>query len=480
MEAVKEFIYPDAYSWRPYASPNNIAIPKSLNGKQYYFIIDPWTQHWIIGDKNILQLTQHMDGKTRMSEIIRRSSSCDDSEYPENGFYGLAQMLLEQQIIYNNELEHRKSGYPVYNKTDMTGFHLEITNACNMTCEHCYVSSGKKLPGELTLEEFKKTIDMLEPFSGKKIAISGGEPAASKDCIAIVEYCAITCGHDVDLYTNGKKFPRRIAERVVAINKLNQGRIRIQISLEGAVKETNDLVRGQGSFDYAMETLKMFKELGLNRHLVIFTCLTKFNIAEAKDLVKLAEHFDAELLVFSQWQRQGNAKNTPWANISPTVEQWIELGEYLLTYNNPRLKVLGNFYGDLNNNDIGRFSLDGRLFPKHLYAYNSFPRITPQGGVFADQLWVDPDWELGNVVNTTLDDCFNTPKFYQQLEDMNNRLKNISECKQCVWKELCKCGSPGHTYAEYGHMNEKDLFCDSRKYWFNKYVDYHWEKAVGK
>lgn len=478
MEAIAlngtETAYPaEWYRWRPFVGRALLVIPKSYKGRQYACIIDPWTQHWVVAEPYVAELARHLDGKTSAAEAASRAASNQDVEQPCDGYAAVFDGLLQNGLLYENALHHRRSGHPVYNKTELTGFHLEITNACNMSCEHCYVSSGKRLPDELKLEQFKAAIDMLEPFSGKRIAISGGEPVASRDCLAIVEYCAMTCGHDVDLYTNGKRFPKRIAERIVEINRMGLGTVRLQLSLEGATAEVNDRVRGKGSFDHAMETLAYFESLGLNRKLVIFVCLTAFNIHHVDALIRLAERFDVEMLVFSQWQRQGNAKDTPWAEIAPSTAQWVEVGEKIARYHNPRMKIYGNFYGDLNNNEIGRFSLDGPIFPKHLYAYNAFPRITPEGNILADQLWVDPDWFLGNVVRDDLDACFDSPKFHQQLADMRARVAHIPECQACTWRDLCMGGSPGHTYAEYGHMNEKDLFCDSRKYWFERYLDHN-------
>jgi radical SAM protein with 4Fe4S-binding SPASM domain len=185
------------------------------------------------------------------------------------------------------------------------------------------------------------------------------------------------------------------------------------------------------------------------------------------------------MLVFSQWQKQGNASSTPWSLIAPTLEEWVTVGEKLLNYNNPRLQVFGNFYGDLHNTSCGSFSLDDALFPKHLYFYNAFPRITPQGKIFADQLWVDPEWIIGDVQTNTLDKCFESPKFHEQLELMRKRAQNIDKCQSCEWRSLCEGGSPGHTYAEYGHMNEKDLFCDARIYWFNRFVEHKIKQTCG-
>ncbi len=70
-----------------------------------------------------------------------------------------------------------------------------------------------------------------------------------------------------------------------------------------------------------------------------------------------------------------------------------------------------------------RFSLDG-LFPKHKYFFNAFPRISPDGDIWADQLWVDKAWVLGNVRTISLDRCFESARFHEAIgghEDQNHR-----------------------------------------------------------
>jgi radical SAM protein with 4Fe4S-binding SPASM domain len=472
------FIPEVAYSWRPFANPEMIYKNVEEKGQSFVFIIDPWTQRWIIAQEPVIAFLRSCDGCTRLSEIIRTLSNDQTLPFTKGGFAALAEELANNGLIFANKVEHQRNGQEVYNSCEPVGLHLEITNACNMTCSHCYVASGKKLPFEMSFNEVLKVIDALPPFSGKRIALSGGEPVVRKDCAEILEYCVINRGHDVDLYTNGKRFPPGLVKRILELNQRRLGQIRIQVSLEGASAATNDLVRGEGSFEATLKTLLMFKELGISRSVVLFVCITRHNVHEIDLLINLAESFDIAMLVFSQWQKQGNASDTPWASLAPSTEEWVAIGEKLLKYNNPRLQVFGNFYGDLNNNACGRLSLDGPLFPKHLYYYNAFPRITPEGMIFADQLWVDPSWILGNARKNSLDDVFDSPKFFDQLSQMRSRSEGIASCRACEWRRLCESGSPGHTYAEYGHMNERDLFCESRIYWFNRFVQHQTLKAL--
>lgn len=456
-----------AYGWRPFANREMIMKPvRDKGGKDCIFAIDPATQRWAVIDGPAVKLLQLADGKTRYAEIIRAIGAAQPWDAVQ-----LATELGQSGLLHNDEAGHRMVGIDVYNACQPIGMHIEITNACNMTCTHCYVASGTKLPNEMTDADIYRAIDMLPSFSGQRIAISGGEPIVRRGCMDIVEYAALASGLNVDLYTNGRKFPERFADRIADINRQGLGQVRLQLSLEGAAAVTHDLVRGVGAFDDAMESLSMFRRVGLAPATVLFVCLTKANIRDVDALIALAESHDVGMLVFSQWQRQGNAAGTPWASIAPSTEEWVAVGEKIMAYDNPRLRIHGNFYGDLSNG--GPLCMKSPLFPKHIYYYNAFPRITPQGDILADQLWVDPNWFLGNIkAGDTFESCFRSAKFHDQLNLMRARTQDIDECRQCEWKRLCEGGSAGHTYAEYGHMREKDLFCDSRKYWFNRYVEH--------
>lgn len=466
-----------AYAWRPFASREMIFRELRRGGTSYYFAVDPGTQRWLIVEPAAAALLQRADGVTRLSRILRDLSR-DGRAGGVSALGGLCDELLRRGLLFRSQEEHRRLSRPVYNASEVVGLHLEITNACNMTCAHCYVASGEPLPFEMSMDELRDAVDLLPPFSGKRIAVSGGEPVVRRGCMDLVEYCALERGHDVDLYTNGWKFPRKFALRVLEVNRRGRGRVRIQMSLEGATPRTHDMVRGEGAFEEALESLRMFREVGVNRDCVVFVCASKHNIHEVDDLIELCEEFDVQMLVFSQWQRQGNASDTPWSEIGPDTDAWVEAGEKILEYDGPRLQVHGNFFGDLRNDGEGRFSLDEPRFPKHVYFYNAFPRVTPQGDILADQLWVDPDWILGNVRDgDTFETCFTSSEFFGQLQRMRERTEHIPACRACTWRRLCEGGSAGHTYAEYGHMRERDVFCESRIRWFERYVE-HWARVI--
>ena len=78
--------------------------------------------------------------------------------------------------------------------------------------------------------------------------IGGGEPFMRPDFLDLMDYAhqkgIVTC-----ISTNGTLIDKDVARRLD--NKL----VYIQVSLDGATAGSNDVIRGQGSFDKALQAL---------------------------------------------------------------------------------------------------------------------------------------------------------------------------------------------------------------------------------
>lgn len=403
------------------------------------------------------------------SEVARRAGN---DLVDADMVFGLAAQLRERRLLFDDQRSHRDAGQPICSASPIVGLHLEITNACNLRCAHRYVSSGSKLPGELTLDELKAVVDMLPTDTSQRVAVSGGEPILRRDCLDLLDY-VLAKGYGVDLYTNGYRFPeRRLEPLAESARGAGEGKFRLQVSFEGASSKTHDAVRGLGTFSATLQGMERFRAHGLHEVTTMFVCLTDRNIAEVPAMIALANRLEVARLHFSQWQRQGNAADTPWAEVRPGLDDWLVVGQRILDERGGTLMVTGNLFGDLiNSNEAVRYEPESGLFPKHLYPYNAVPRVTPDGWIFADQLWTDQTWALGNVREITLQKAFETAAFRAQLESFGRRVERLEECRACQWQDLCGAGSPGHTYAEYGELDHRDLFCEARITWFERYAN---------
>ena len=126
----------------------------------------------------------------------------------------------------------------------MKRIYLLITNECNLACSMCI--RGENQNKKMKLEEFKETFDK-EDTSDIEIVITGGEPTLHEDFISFIEYSSKKF-KKVLVATNGV-----ISRYINSIKNLDN--IMIQISLDGD-KEIHNKVRGEGSFEKTIETIK--------------------------------------------------------------------------------------------------------------------------------------------------------------------------------------------------------------------------------
>lgn len=151
---------------------------------------------------------------------------------------------------------------------------IYLTNACNLSCPHCYMSSGKANANELKKEQWYSVLDKLVEYGTKEVIFSGGEILLHKDCLEIVKY-AKNLGLIVRLKSNGTLWTK---EKIEEIAKFIDD---IQISIDGINEEMNAKVRGAFNFDKALFSVGEFIKCGAK--VIIATTPTYDNIKEIEE-----------------------------------------------------------------------------------------------------------------------------------------------------------------------------------------------------
>lgn len=135
---------------------------------------------------------------------------------------------------------------------------LEITEACNLRCVHCYGQFGHpKIDKEKTLKtkDWKEIIDKLIRYGCRDIQLIGGEPMVHKDFYEILEYAHLQGMKRIDVFTNGTF----IDEKSIEIFKKTNASIRV--SVYGHNAEIHDRITKQsGSFEANKKGLQLLKE----------------------------------------------------------------------------------------------------------------------------------------------------------------------------------------------------------------------------
>ncbi|MBW3638303.1 MAG: radical SAM protein [Actinobacteria bacterium] len=135
-----------------------------------------------------------------------------------------------------------------------TNFH------CNLACSYCSVASSPQArKRSLGLTRVKALVDeaVMEGFT--EIYLTGGEPFLEPDIVEMVMYA--TERLDVVLLTNGMLYQGWRLEQLKRL--AGRERLVLQTSIDAASPEGHDVNRGRGSWQKAMDGLRLAVDMGL-------------------------------------------------------------------------------------------------------------------------------------------------------------------------------------------------------------------------
>jgi len=190
-----------------------------------------------------------------------------------------------------------------------------FTNACNLRCKHCYQSAGNKpSPNELTLEEKLNVIKQIDEMGISALALSGGEPTIHPDFLPIVEEGARR-GLYMAVATNGIRF----ADESFTEKAIKAGLRYVEISLDSTDPKAHDEFRGvKGAWEKAVQGIKNVVRLGEGRTSTgLAATLTKLNLHEIHDIVKLGEELGVTRVIFFNFIPTGRGEEARELDLTP-------------------------------------------------------------------------------------------------------------------------------------------------------------------
>lgn len=133
---------------------------------------------------------------------------------------------------------------------------------CNLRCTHCFISCAPDNTSFefLSLEEVLGWLERSVSWGVKEYYVTGGEPFMHSDLPAMLE-AMLELG-PATVLTNGTLLRRRVLERLARAANDSLYSLEIRVSIDGPEPETNDPVRGEGTFERAMEGVRRLVEHG--------------------------------------------------------------------------------------------------------------------------------------------------------------------------------------------------------------------------
>ncbi len=134
---------------------------------------------------------------------------------------------------------------------------------CNLHCSYCVAKSSPNAPRRaLGLPNVKRLVDESCDLGFSEIFFTGGEPFILNDIYEMLDYSSRRVPTTV--LTNAMILRGRRLDRLTEIANDN---LTIQISLDGATPEDHDAYRGRGSWEKAVEGIRLVQGRGMNTKL---------------------------------------------------------------------------------------------------------------------------------------------------------------------------------------------------------------------
>ena len=133
---------------------------------------------------------------------------------------------------------------------------------CNLSCNHCFISChpGNDNFGFLDLETIRRYLRESRELGVKEYYFTGGEPFLNRDMLQVLEE-TLAIG-PATVLTNGTVFTPSSIKALQAISGESIYSLELRVSIDGYSPETNDPIRGEGTFEKALAGVKMLVEAG--------------------------------------------------------------------------------------------------------------------------------------------------------------------------------------------------------------------------
>ncbi len=318
---------------------------------------------------------------------------------------------------------------------------LDITNACNLRCGHCYHAHHKNT-GAIGLTEWIKILDQYEALLNKlylkpRFVFCGGEPLISPYLIPILERVNKKWPDvEVSILTNGTKITEKLLEVLKSFN------VKFQVSIDGPDAKRHDQVRGEGNFDKAIEGAKLAQEKGVD--VKVLTVLSQKTSYWIEDFFKMAKNLNLGSISFTRFIPQGAGSELVEAGsddalvgleLKRALEKIIKKSqEYKISTgtNQPLYNLIDKSYGA-----HGHFGFQGLVVD-----YKGNLKVSSRA-----------DFKLGNILEDGLEQLFLQHPVMKDL-----RKGKIEVCGSCPHYKNCG-GDRNISFATTGSFFKPDNGC---------------------
>lgn len=390
----------------------------------------------------------------------------------EAGVIGILNEEEYQEILHNNT---KKFGYlfnngkPLFKLFKSTSrknlpsdcmsapskVYIELTRKCNLKCKNCYNQSSQALKNEISTEKILETIKKLSDIGCFELRFTGGEPTTHLDFFKIVNY-AKDLGFFISMNSNGI-WNEELTRKIKSL-KFNT----IIISLDGPQK-INDSIRGPGTFDKIINTIKSLRE-DKNLTLKMNTTLGKYNKDYIEEIVSLANLLGIDSLNMAPLRLTGRAEQNKTSILSPAE---IFKAVYQITNLRKKYKLKIQTYFDILDQSCSSNYPSSLINRTSCAAGIEVAAVNPNGAVYGCVVSPASNIEdtegkrlftAGNINDGDFLELWHNSEKWQAYRNLD--LNKSENCKKCdFYSKSCFGNCPVTSYVHSHKLNAPDPYC---------------------
>ncbi len=137
---------------------------------------------------------------------------------------------------------------------------LELTNACNLQCVHCYSESGPTTGGDdrLVGADYMRLMEKAHARGCRQVQFIGGEAMLSRDLPDLIEHASALGYELIEVFTNLVSFPARYVD----LFRLNGVRVATSVYSDTAERH-DEVTRQAGSWRKTTANLRKLIAAGI-------------------------------------------------------------------------------------------------------------------------------------------------------------------------------------------------------------------------
>ncbi|MBU4208222.1 MAG: radical SAM protein, partial [Proteobacteria bacterium] len=199
-----------------------------------------------------------------------------------------------------------------------TNVFFHILTKCNLNCRHCYINTEQHGKDTLPLSTIEAWLGAFaEKSKTANVIFLGGEPTIHPDLSFAIKKAKNMGYSSITVDTNGYLFNDILSK--VSPDDVDY----FSFSLDGATRNTNNMIRGEGSYDKCIEGIGKAVSMGFGTSL-IYT-VSRVNIHELEMMAPLLDELNIERFFIQVIGIRGKPAQINQEKLQVSRSEWLSI-----------------------------------------------------------------------------------------------------------------------------------------------------------